>query len=133
MAKKKTKVDLWREYELERPPKPRYTGRKGIYWYVLSQYIRQRDYKAFEGQCVDMCGKVASDWREFDAGHYVSAGQGGFGLLFDEQNVNGQLKGCNNPTFSPNSLIGYTKGIDKRYGEGTADVLYNRRHEITKE
>ncbi len=115
-VKKQTQVGLWRGYGLEKPSKPRYKGLKGIYWYLLSKYTRQRDFKKYKGECIDMCGKFATDWHDFDAGHYISAGQGGFALLFDDRNVNGQLKACNNPTFSPNSQIGYREGIIKRYG-----------------
>lgn len=133
LVRSKTKAELWRNYGLERPPKPRYEGLKGIYWYLFSIKIRTRDFTAFHGECIDQCGKVAKDWHEFDAGHFVAASKGGFGLLFDEQNVNGQLKGCNNPTFSPNSSIGYAYGLDDRYGAGTAEKLWNRRNLITKE
>ncbi len=124
--KKSTKVGVWREYGLEMPYKPRYAGLKGIYWYLLSIKVRKRDFKEYSGECIDMCGKYATDWHDFDGGHFISAGEGGFDLLFDERNVNGQLKGCNNPTFSPNSQIGYAKGLDIRYGKGTADKLWER-------
>lgn len=91
------------------------------------------DFKRFKGECVDQCGKFASSWQEFDGGHYIPASKGGFGLLFDPLNVHGQLKACNNPTFSPHSSIGFGIGIDKRYGKGTAEKLWNRRTKITKE
>lgn len=131
--KKQSKADLWRSYGLTRPPKPRYTGRKGIYWHLFSQKVRRRDFEQFKGECIDLCGKFAKDWHDFDAGHFVAASRGGFGLLFDERNVNGQLKACNNPTFSPSASIGYAAGLDRRYGKGTWERLFNRRNEVVKE
>jgi len=126
-AKKKiSKADLWRQYGLERPSKPRYNGLKGIYWRLLSEKRRREDFIKYKGECIDQCGKYARDWQDFDAGHFMAAGPSGFDLLFDPVNVNGQLKGCNNPTFSPNAGHGYARGLDKRYGPGTADALYER-------
>lgn len=134
-----TKVGLWREYGLERPSKPRYEGLKGIYWHLFSIKVRREDFEQYDGECIDQCGKHAETWQDFDAGHFIAAGGGGFGLLFKRQNVNGQLKGCNNPTFSPNSQLGYRRGLDARYGPGTSDALeeeYRDAHlkgKITKE
>jgi hypothetical protein len=55
-----------------------------------------------------------SDWREFDTGHIISAGGGGFALLSDECNVNGECQYDN--AFNQNNLW-----LDTRYGIGTAD------------
>ncbi len=121
-----TKADLWRQYGLKIPSKPRYEGLKGIYWWLFSRKRRIQDFKKYNGECIDQCGKRAEKWQDFDAGHFISAQQGGFGLLFEERNVNGQLKSCNNPVWSPNSSHGYRIGLDNRYGEGTADGLYQR-------
>jgi hypothetical protein len=131
--KRQTKADLWRSYGLTRPSKPRYAGRKGIYWHLLSIKVRRRDFEAFNGECIDQCGGRAQTWRDFQAGHFVAAGHCGFGLLFDEQNVNGQLAVCNNPTFTPDAGYGYGIGLDKRYGPGTAARLMARRQEGVKE
>ena len=133
LKKKATKADLWHQYGLEKPSYVRYSGRKGVYWWLFSRQVRQRDFDQFGGVCVDQCGKKALSWYEFDAGHYVAASKGGFGLLFDPMNVHGQLKACNNPTFSPHSSIGFGHGIDLRYGEGTAKKLWERRTQTTKE
>lgn len=129
---KKKKTSIWEQYGLKRPRYIRYSGRKGVYWWLFSQKIRQRDFEKYNGECID-CGDKADTWQELQAGHFVPASKGGFGLLFDEQNVNGQLPKCNNPTFSPMSLIGYAKGLDKRYGPGTADTLIQRKQTTTKE
>jgi len=129
----KRKPSIWAQYGLTKPKYVRYSGRKGVYWWLFSRKIRQRDYQLYGGLCVDLCGNRASSWQELQAGHFVPAGQCGFGLLFDEQNVNGQLPACNNPRISPMAPIGYSRGLDMRYGEGTADKLMARRHTISKE
>jgi Bacteriophage Lambda NinG protein len=86
------------------------------------QYIRRRDFAAY-GRCIS-CDKPVADWREFDAGHYISAGSGGFALLFDERNVNAECKYDNG--FNPNHLLLYRRGLDARYGAGTAEALEER-------
>lgn len=129
-AKKKTKAGLWRIYGLNRPPKPRYEGLRGIYWYLLSRKVRQRDFKAFRA-CIS-CGRTVFRWEDTDAGHFIPASAGGFGLLFDERNVNMQHKACNNPTWTPEASLGYEKGLDERYGEGTAQDLKDRFYDSKK-
>jgi hypothetical protein len=54
----------------------RYRGIKGKYWALFSLYIRRRDFERF-GTCIS-CGKTVSHYTEFDAGHFISAGNGGF-------------------------------------------------------
>jgi Bacteriophage Lambda NinG protein len=100
----------------------RYKGLKGKYWTYFSEYVRRRDFIQF-GSCIS-CGKPVSDWRQFDAGHFISAGGGGFALLFDERNVNGECQYDN--AFNQNHLLLYRRGLDARYGPGTADALEER-------
>lgn len=116
---KLSKADLWRQYGLQRPPKPRYEGLKGVYWYLLSQYVRRRDFAAYH-RCIS-CNKWANDWAELQAGHFIAAGTGGFALLFDQRNVNGECGYCNG--FDENHLVGYERGLDDRYGEQVAEDL----------
>lgn len=131
--KKQTKVGLWREYGLVRPSKPRYTGRKGIYWYLLSLYTRKRDFEEF-GTCIS-CNKEVESYQDFDAGHYAPAGNCGFALLFLKININGECKGCN--AFDSGHLIGYEQGLRTRYGdivtEGLKTIYINKHQTITKE
>jgi hypothetical protein len=56
----------------------RYKGAKGKYWPLFSDYIRGRDFKAY-GRCIS-CDKPVTDWREFDAGHFIP--REGADLLF---------------------------------------------------
>ena len=130
---KTTEADLKRQWGVPVKTQLRYKGIKGIMWYWTSISVRQRDMELFNGECIDMCGKFAENWWDFDAGHFIPASNCGFGLLFDRKNLHGQLKACNNPRFSPHSPIGYALGLDKRYGAGTAAALFKRKGEKTKE
>lgn len=111
----------------------RYQGRKGVYWSLLSKYIRIRDFKAY-GTCIS-CGKKFNIWKDSQAGHYAPAGDCGFKLLFDKRNINAECSACNNPRFSPGKLIHYKNNLVKRYGEEYVreiDELYRSR-QTTKE
>jgi 5-methylcytosine-specific restriction endonuclease McrA len=111
--------------------KRRYKGLKGKLWEIFSKYVRIRDFLK-HGTCIS-CGNKLPHWKLGDAGHYVAAGHCGFGLLFDEKNVNLQCKKCNNPKWTPDATIPYGLELDKRFGKGTAAKLWNRRFTITKE
>ena len=93
----------------------RYVGRKGVYWSLLSQYIRRRDFAKY-GTCIS-CNKEFNHWKDSQAGHYAPAGNCGFSLLFDKRNINAECPRCNNPTWSPGKLIPYRQNLVERYGE----------------
>ena len=112
--KKEKEKELEEEYGVK-PSYYRYVGRKGIYWYLLSMLIRQRDFNKY-GTCIS-CGKQFNTWKDSQAGHYAPAGNCGFALLFDERNINAECPSCNNPRFSPGKLIPYRANLVKRYGE----------------
>jgi len=114
-----SKTELWASFGLNRPPRPRYEGLKGIYWHVVSQFVRQRDFKMWQ-RCIS-CNKWMQNWEDLQAGHFIAAGNGGFALLFDLRNINGECGGCNG--FDQNHLIGYERHLDERYGPGTAQKL----------
>lgn len=107
---------------MNRPPKPRYEGLKGVYWYVVSQYVRQRDLKTWN-RCIS-CNKWVTGIEQLQAGHFIAAGTGGIDLLFDLTNINGECGYCNG--FDQNHLVGYELGLDERYGKGTAAALKER-------
>jgi hypothetical protein len=109
----------------------RYIGKKGKYWKLFSRYVRMRDWYEYDGMCIS-CGRRVDHWKAADAGHFVAASKG-FTLLFHERNVNLQCKGCNNPTFTPDAGAGYAIGLNDRYGKGTAEGLWARRNEVTRE
>lgn len=117
-----TKKEEWALYGLNRPHRPRYIGLKGIYWHVVSEYVRRRDFQLY-GRCVS-CNKKVENWRDLQGGHFIAASNCGFALLFDLQNVNGECGGCN--AFDQNHLVGYERNLDARYGNGTAELLKKR-------
>lgn len=117
-----SKAELWASYGLNRPAKPRYEGLKGIYWHVVSLYVRTRDLKQWS-RCIS-CSKWVTDISELQGGHFIAAGTGGIDLLFDLTNINGECGYCNG--FDGNHLVRYELGLDERYGKGTAKKLKER-------
>lgn len=122
---KQTKADTLRGWGLDpRKIRLRYNTpiEKGIYWYYLSLHVRQRDVEQY-GTCIS-CGREIN-MENCDAGHFMPAENCGRDLLFDLTNVNAECKGCNG--FDTTHLLGYAEGLDKRYGNGTAKELRERR------
>lgn len=99
----------------------RYKGIKGKLWAVFSKYIRLRDAKKY-GTCVT-CGKRKT-YEELQAGHYLAAGNCGFGLLFDEENVNGECSGDNG--FNSNHQVDYRRNLISRIGLENVEKLEKR-------
>jgi hypothetical protein len=91
---------------------------KGIYWYYFSLEIRKRDVEIW-GKCIS-CGRKIT-LETCDAGHFMPARDCGRDLLFDPVNVNAECKHCN--AFDGAHLLGYAEGLDRRYGEGTANTM----------
>lgn len=77
--------------------------------YHFQRWIRIRDLNK---TCIS-CDKLLTDIRDFDAGHYYSANAYPQ-LLFNIFNINGQCVYCNQHLSG--NLIGYRKGLIKRYG-----------------
>lgn len=123
-----TKKELWAVYGYNRPAKPRYEGLKGIYWYVVSLYVRTRDVNTWH-RCIS-CNKWVDEIEGLQAGHFIAAGTGGMALLFDLRNINGECGYCNG--FDGNHLIGYAEGLDERYGPGMAQKLEDEYREGRK-
>lgn len=124
--KRKLKADIWREFGLTRPAKPRYSGLRGVLWFVLSQYVRARDRSLWGPFCVN-CGKEGS---EFQGGHFISTGSCGWdGLALDPDNVHAECPSCN---YRDKQKLKYGFNLDKRYGPGTADKLRQRYQEYLK-
>ena len=97
---------------------------KGVYWYYLSLYVRQRDVKQW-GTCIS-CGRPITIVTS-QAGHFMPAADCGRDLLFDLKNVNAECEHCN--AWDSTHLLGYAEGLDKRYGAGTASGLRAKRDE----
>lgn len=114
-TKKREKEKLLEEQYGVKPTYYRYAGKKGIYWYLLSMYVRMRDFNKY-GTCIS-CGKPFNTWKDSQAGHYAPAQNCGFDLLFDKMNIHGECPKCNNPVFSGGKLIPYRANLVIRYGE----------------
>lgn len=99
----------------------RYTGIKGCLWAIFSDYIRLRDFLKY-GKCVS-CEHKFENWRDGDAGHYISVTRGSFLTMFNDKNVNLQCKKCNNPNWTSDASIPYRRELDRRWGAGTANEL----------
>lgn len=120
---RRTKKDMWADYGLVRPAKPRFSGLRGIAWHVLSLYVRERDLKAFGQVCVN-CGNEKTD---FHGGHFIPAGKCGWdGLSLDELNIHAECSYCN---FRDKTKLNYARNLDLRYGPGTAQKLRDRYYE----
>jgi hypothetical protein len=86
--------------------------------HVFNAYIRRRDQNMGCISCEK--GKVEQ------AGHFHAAGKFS-GVRFDEINVNGQCKLCNEPM--DGNLEGYYTGLIARYGADVVKALENRANE----
>lgn len=94
------------------------------YWSI---YIRLRDSDEFGvAECIS-CG-VRKPYKEMQNGHFVSRSSSS--LRFDDENCNAQCVGCN--MFKQGNQFAYAKGLDIKYGSGTADRLHERRFEMHK-
>ena len=78
---------------------------------VFSEYVRLRDSDS-NGfvRCIS-CGKITF-WNKSDCGHYVNRKH--LSTRWNEKNCNAQCRACNR--FDEGNMIGYTKGLIKKYG-----------------
>lgn len=97
---------------------------------VWSEYIRLRDSFEQNGDRVAACitcGTV-KPIKEMQNGHFVSRKSSS--LRYDEQNCNTQCSACN--VFRYGELYQYGLELDRKYGDGTANRLHDRRFETHK-
>ena len=87
-------------------------------WFSI--YIRLRD--AFPNGYVPCitCG-TPHYWKECDCGHFITRNHPM--TRYNEENCNGQCKGCNN--FKSGDQFNHGQMIDKKYGKGTAQKLHD--------
>lgn len=83
---------------------------------LFSKFIRKRDAEN-GGSCIS-CGKWFP-YEQMDAGHFIS--RNCYQLRYDERNVNAQCLRCNR--FANGEQALYARGLDAKYGKGTADRL----------
>lgn len=91
-----------------------------------SQYVRLRDSTNGYGQCIT-CGRNYF-WKDAQCGHFVSRKTNT--LRYDEENTNLQCVGCN--MFKAGEQYAYSKALDLKYGDGTAEKLHAQRFDTHK-
>jgi hypothetical protein len=94
---------------------------------VFSEYIRLRDADSSGYVRCISCGKIIH-WKESDCGHYVNRKH--LSTRWNERNCNGQCRSCNR--FDEGNMLGYTKGLIKKYGEGVLNELDMLKHQVSK-
>jgi hypothetical protein len=123
VGRKKTNLsisDTKRKFDVPVTAWMRYKNpiQKGILWYLFSIAIRKRDVAKY-GTCIS-CGKRITV-ETSDCGHFIPAASCGRDLLFNPYNNNAECTQCN--AWDELHLFGYAKGLDNRYGVGTAEML----------
>lgn len=94
---------------------------------VFSEYVRLRDAdKSGFVRCIS-CGKIIH-WKESDCGHYVNRKH--LSTRWNERNCNGQCRACNR--FDEGNMLGYTKGLVRKYGDGILNELDMLKHQVSK-
>lgn len=94
---------------------------------VFSRFIRLRDTdERGVGYCID-CGE-RMEWKNIQCGHFMSRRHKS--TRWDELNCAAQKDSCN--MFEQGRQFEFAKGLDGRYGEGTADLLLNRSRQDKK-
>lgn len=128
--------NLRKKWGLSQTQKLRYQGLAGVYWHYLSLHVRKEDFTTYGGKCVS-CDRKLEHWREGDCGHLIAAGKSGFALRFRRENLALQCKKCNSPRISPDAGVFFALETDKRWGQGTAEMLaklrYAPAHEPTEQ
>jgi len=92
----------------------------------FSRYIRTRNAKNDLVECFT-CGKK-DNWNNMDAGHFMSRRH--YSTRWDETNVQVQCKACN--VFRHGEQYRFGIELDKHFGEGTAQELIQRSHQLEK-
>jgi len=94
---------------------------------IFSEYIRLRDAdRNGYVRCIS-CGKIGY-WKDVDCGHYINRKH--LSTRWHEKNCNGQCRSCNR--FDEGNMLGYTKGLVRKYGTGILDELDVMKHQSGK-
>lgn len=98
-------------------------SKKNLLDNIFSQFIRLRDTdENGTGICVSS-GRLIH-YNAADAGHFINRKH--MSLRWNERNVNIQSRSDNR--FDEGNIIGYMRGIKKKYGEGIVDQLESCKH-----
>ena len=126
MKKKQSKKDILRQWGL--PEKFQWSNlryknpyQKGIAWFYVSLEVRKRDVEKY-GTCIATGLPITME--NCDAGHFAPAANCGRDLILDLKNIHAERKASN--AFDSGHLIGYRKGLVKRYGEAFVKDLEDR-------
>lgn len=114
--------ELYAEFGLIRPKKPRYVGLQGVLWMLASIAVRRQEFALYGGLCADGCGEKVDKWQDAHCGHFEGAGKAS--TRFVRENLGLQNPTCNMDQKNGRAIqYSYGKEIDKRYGAGKADEL----------
>lgn len=93
---------------------------------VFNAFIRARDTSGKQFTCIS-CNTI-KPLKQLQAGHFYSCEF--TAVRWDEKNVNGQCISCN--IFDQGNFPGYLKGMIKKYGQTTVDILDVKKNNKAK-
>ena len=93
---------------------------------IFSLYIRQRYAKNEIAECFT-CGKK-DHYKKLQCGHFQSRKY--YSTRWDETNCQVQCAGCNVFKYGEQFVFGVN--LNKKFGEGTAELLYYKSKQLTK-
>lgn len=91
-------------------------------WKVVSDYVRERDWKKYMGFCADGCGTRIEDWHNGDCGHYLAWASCNGLFKYELTNLVLQASNCNRRS---DGVIGHGLGeeLKRRYNDGHLDWI----------
>ena len=95
---------------------------------IFSQYIRLKDADHNGDVTCFTCGKVSHYKKGMQCGHFQSRKH--YATRWLEKNVAVQCVGCN--MFKAGEQYIFSKQLDEKYGDGTAEELYIKSKETVK-
>lgn len=94
---------------------------------LFSQAVRLRDSdKDGFGNCITCEKRI--HWKQAHAGHFIKRRYSA--TRYDEMNVNLQCSACN--TFNHGEEYKYSRALDFKYGDGTAESLFKKAQQTYK-
>lgn len=94
-------------------------------WFSKAIRLRDSDSKGL-AECIT-CG-TKKPWKTMQNGHFVKRSVSL--LRYDDENCNAQCVGCN--MFKSGEQYAYSLALDKKYGDGTAQRLWDQRFSTHK-
>lgn len=85
-------------------------------WKVVSDYVRERDFKKYGGKCIS-CDRILERWEDGQAAHYFPWSVLNGLAKYDVNNIALSCAICN---YGSGANIGYAFGneLKRRYGDG---------------